>query len=236
MKTCKRCNTPFKPTVPHQKYCSSKCRGLSNQELICKQCGVKFYPPRFNKNPQYCSAKCRGITGFLIPRTTMEIKCKTCGKIFKHETTCRNPKKLYCSGHCKYKAAKHRVIVAKPFSLVCEQCGKEFQVFQRYKKRFCSPTCGYAHRKDKQTIKGKNGNGVLAFLRRRNLVEKCSECGYDAHPEILGVHHADSNRTNNSFKNLIVLCPNCHALKHGRHLTRHPYNCAGHRTLSKSGA
>jgi 5-methylcytosine-specific restriction endonuclease McrA len=42
----------------------------------------------------------------------------------------------------------------------------------------------------------------------------CNRCGFDAHPEILTVHHKDRDRSNNLTDNLEVLCPNCHALEH----------------------
>lgn len=43
-------------------------------------------------------------------------------------------------------------------------------------------------------------------------VAKCERCHYDEHLQILQVHHADHNTNNNRRNNLVVLCPNCHAL------------------------
>lgn len=41
---------------------------------------------------------------------------------------------------------------------------------------------------------------------------QCERCGYNEFIEILEVHHLDRNRLNNKRRNLMVLCPNCHAL------------------------
>ena len=56
--------------------------------------------------------------------------------------------------------------------------------------------------------------GVKKWLKRRNIIKECEDCGYDDHPEILIVHHRDRDRTNNCLFNLAILCPNCHALEH----------------------
>lgn len=40
---------------------------------------------------------------------------------------------------------------------------------------------------------------------------KCAVCGWQEDQQILQVHHIDGNRENNDKKNLIILCPNCHA-------------------------
>ena len=47
---------------------------------------------------------------------------------------------------------------------------------------------------------------------------KCEKCGFDAYPQILGVHHKDHNKNNNSIDNLAVLCPNCHSMEHMKHV------------------
>ena len=52
-------------------------------------------------------------------------------------------------------------------------------------------------------------------MRRRN--KKCYFCDYD---RVLDVHHIleKSKGGRNNKKNLIVICPNCHALIHREHL------------------
>lgn len=55
-------------------------------------------------------------------------------------------------------------------------------------------------------------------MLKRNLINKCERCGYDKYIKILGVHHIDRNRNNNSIQNLEVLCPNCHSEEHMKHI------------------
>ena len=57
------------------------------------------------------------------------------------------------------------------------------------------------------------------YIRRKQLKRvgrwiKCEKCGYKENLDILEVHHIDENRINNSFENLLILCPNCHRLLH----------------------
>ena len=64
-------------------------------------------------------------------------------------------------------------------------------------------------------------SAVRKHMKENGLIEECEYCGYNKHPEILGVHHIDRDRNNNSKENLIVVCPMCHSLKHGRFIS-HP--------------
>jgi 5-methylcytosine-specific restriction endonuclease McrA len=43
---------------------------------------------------------------------------------------------------------------------------------------------------------------------------KCMVCGWDELPDALELHHKDRNHQNNDPTNLVLLCPNCHALLH----------------------
>jgi RNase P subunit RPR2 len=71
---------------------------------------------------------------------------------------------------------------------------------------------GIATRTEKPT--SKDYPSVRLWLKRRGLIKICEKCGYDKVSGILIVHHKDRDRTNNNLSNLIVLCPNCHAIEH----------------------
>lgn len=45
-------------------------------------------------------------------------------------------------------------------------------------------------------------------------VGHCEKCGYVQYTEILVIHHIDGNRRHNKRDNLLLLCPNCHAIEH----------------------
>lgn len=56
------------------------------------------------------------------------------------------------------------------------------------------------------------------MMLRRGLIKSCSRCGYNKHPQLLGIHHKDKNRENNNIENLEVLCANCHSEAHLKHV------------------
>ena len=49
----------------------------------------------------------------------------------------------------------------------------------------------------------------------------CQICGYKEHPEIIEVHHIDSNHSNNVLENGIAVCPNCHRIEEFKRNTFH---------------
>ncbi len=68
---------------------------------------------------------------------------------------------------------------------------------------------------------GLKADEALSDHVRRYLIEKygerCGKCGWREHNPFtsqvpLTVHHIDGNWSNNCEENLILLCPNCHAL------------------------
>lgn len=93
--------------------------------------------------------------------------------------------------------------------------------------------CGQVHEIDARAIWGLSFTGLCypcaiqsvapggdahkKRLRRKH--GRCQICGL-TEPDILVVHHADSDHENNDESNLMVLCPNCHARIHrGRGLS-----------------
>ena len=116
----------------------------------------------------------------------------------------------------------------RPLNTECAYCQKMFwkreskkAYVQKKKGRavtfFCSRACkDRAYRLDSGVDMARPahyGNGFYA-RHRQVTKDKCVECGYDEHPEILHIHHIDRDRTNNTKENLEVLCPNCHGLEH----------------------
>jgi len=154
-------------------------------------------------------------------RLAVNILCNYCGKYFlrcKVHVKRNKDKgiKNFCSKECAYKGRRDRI------NVFCCQCGKKFDAKpSRIKKSksgllFCSKEC-----KDKgqriencslSMIPSHYNNGKSSYRKKafRLYDNKCEDCGYSKHINILEIHHIDGNRTNNDKKNLIVLCPNCH--------------------------
>lgn len=73
-----------------------------------------------------------------------------------------------------------------------------------------------------------SGVQVKAPTLKRKLIRegikecKCENCGLTKWMDEdipLELHHKDGNHYNNDFNNLIILCPNCHALQHPHNST-----------------
>ena len=54
---------------------------------------------------------------------------------------------------------------------------------------------------------------MQTYMKRYGKMEMCGICKI-SDKRVLVVHHVDSNRKNNTFKNLMWLCRNCHCLVH----------------------
>lgn len=138
-----------------------------------------------------------------------EFKCNTCAIIFFIPKW--QPDRKFCSIKCYAKSRRK-----PPPKFNCLHCGKEFFDNKRMKHRkYCSRAC--IKKKDINTWKP-SYSCVRKRLEIRGHIKNCERCGYAKFPEILGVHHKDENRKNNSLENLIVLCPNCHSLEHRKHI------------------
>jgi len=109
--------------------------------------------------------------------------------------------------------------------IACLNCGKQAE---RWNNKYCSNRCQseYQYKQYIREWKAGERSGLLTTELvsghiRRYLIEKygerCGECGWQKRHPItrqvpLSIHHRDGDWTNNREENLILLCPNCHAL------------------------
>ncbi len=192
------------------------------QKRQCAQCGKAFELPvgriaNSRSGLLFCSPKCSGAYQS-AQKSVPNAQCRTCGEVFH-----RSPANFkvqnthaYCSKDCYSKARKSGMAeVRKPerpasAELMCEHCGKTFQISQTpryyYQRRFCSKEC-------KRQAHISVGSFVPIELVRRRDHNRCAACGC-ADVAILEVHHKDRDRQNNNLDNLILLCPNCHTKLH----------------------
>jgi len=175
--------------------------------IQCKICKEEFYIPKHRfETAKFCSPTCRGKSA----QKQFISNCKICNKQFGY-IACREGKAKYCSRKCYYKGQHLNGTIVKN----CLYCSKEFRTSPSHKRKFCSILCKSEAFKN---IKTKNFTNPRLALKRRNMINKCFDCGYSSHPEILGIHHKDNNRKNNFVKNFIILCPNCHSIRHKKHI------------------
>lgn len=107
----------------------------------------------------------------------------------------------------------------------CSNCGK---TAESWNHKFCSNKCQAEYQYKQYIERWKAGleSGLIAqeFVSghlRRYLTEKygeqCAECGWHKRNIVtqtvpLTIHHIDGDWSNNREENLVLLCPNCHAL------------------------
>jgi 5-methylcytosine-specific restriction endonuclease McrA len=180
-------------------------RKLKGKMLPCQQCSKLVYviPARF-ETFKWCSRSCGAIAQLVQVKTI----CKTCGKPFTHVCARSNTAK-YCSRTCYYKAKTGSI------ELPCAVCGKLILRSPSHIKSGMRPCCGIKCRGLLFRKKNpKTSASTRVFKKRRGEIKACNRCGYNEHPEILVIHHKSRNRSNNTARNLEILCPNCHAIDH----------------------
>lgn len=136
--------------------------------------------------------------------------CFVCDKpIYKRPSEIEKTKnKLFCSVACYGISCRKENM--------CIVCGKP--ILASLHKKTCSRSCanknrtGIKYRGDNQNNKYTSQNSLkLLLIQLRGGV--CERCGF-SRVNILQVHHKNRNRTDNSMKNLELLCPNCHCEEH----------------------
>ena len=137
-------------------------------------------------------------------------KCVICKKaIYRRPIeTERNGGKAYCGQSCYGISCRKE----KP----CIICNK--LILSSLHRITCSRECSNMHRKGTKYKLGRPRDRVeeIRSIKIRLFLirgEKCERCGYNK-SKILQVHHKDRNPKNNDFKNLEIICPNCHFEDH----------------------
>ena len=136
--------------------------------------------------------------------------CTICGKmVYRRPIELeRSRGKAYCGLECYGKSSRK-----ERFCIICKlllPAGKNAKT--------CSRACSNHNRAGiKYTGRPLKDNALdlrrlkIRLLKKRSPV--CERCKYDVY-QILQVHHKDRDRTNNTLRNLELLCPNCHASEH----------------------
>lgn len=184
-------------------------------------------------NPKYCSLRCarqqylsdNPSSPKSISRFCVRPGCKQEFYVSKNSS-----KKKYCSRSCA--AAINNSLFPKkpaPATRECPNCGNSFTISTSTYKSFCSQGCKKAYRIS-QWLSGEidvtTCTGTPGYIRVYLLEEAdyrcqsptcCVEGGWGEVNPVTGkapleVDHIDGDAYNNVRENLIVLCPNCHAL------------------------
>lgn len=134
-----------------------------------------------------------------------------------------NPK--FCSRSCsasyvnKEKPKRKRIA-----RIVCLNCGKGEG--WHVSAKFCSSACStsYRLRQSEERLLEQMKNGEVSSIGNASIIKRllckaygrrCGSCGNDSwcgKPIPLELDHLDGNSGNNTWENLRLICPNCHAL------------------------
>lgn len=135
----------------------------------------------------------------------------------------------FCSRKCSGRHKSATSVPKKP-NVECALCGKKFYKSPSKQKSSKSGLffCCREHKDISQSLeKGMpelwpdhygSGKGQYTYRNKVNLQE-CEVCGWKEVPEVLEVHHKDTNRLNNKRSNLLVVCPTCHEVEHFKNKT-----------------
>lgn len=180
---------------------------MKSPNANCIFCNAAVYISKYRtKTFKYCSRSCQARAS----RVQIKKSCEICGIEFAHISSRCNTAK-YCSRKCYYKAQHLKGSIEKK----CRFCEKIFRCSPSQKRVFCSQACVGKCKRDNWHP---NFTTVRKKMIREGKVNECHKCGYNEFKDILGIHHSDGNRENNSIENLMVLCPMCHSLIHRKHI------------------
>lgn len=140
------------------------------------------------------------------------VKCETCGKEFYVDPARVNRRRAqvrFCSIACRSVAYRGG---GNPF--YGKKHSEDF--ISRQKERFKGRHNEGRPPKRFRFVNGETVQFSMDFNRLSSIKHKitsCEKCGFDDRRTLV-LHHVDGNHKNNESNNLIILCPNCHALAH----------------------
>jgi len=162
-------------------------------------------------------------------KSTAIAKAHKAARIAKYD---QNPKRcLQCQSPLSYQARKqqfcghscratyHNLARAVDVIWTCKGCGKKHQTKSSKVRQYCSNACQSLTTKADTWSRLQRGEiserSVIRKTLMREIGRHCFECQgteWRGHEIPLEVDHVDGDAGNNTFSNLRLLCPNCHAI------------------------
>ena len=165
---------------------------------ICAWCGKEFEVRQciINRGEgKFCSRTCAITHLHQGQRKPVKKKpCEYCGTLTSN--------KQFCSVQCSNKSRR------KDGWGICAYCGNEIPPTRSH----CNVVCRQLNRYRKMREKKLSPTKDFLIYERTNTCEECGLSEWQDQPIPLELHHRDGNRANNKLNNLVLLCPNCHAL------------------------
>jgi hypothetical protein len=127
--------------------------------------------------------------------------------VIKKCINCNAEKEHHAKGLCY---TCYKKINWKPKIKTCKRCKRKIQI---HAKGLCPGCYNYIFHLDKNKAYNQRKTNKIDLKTFRKTTQECIICGFD---KIVDIHHIDSNKQNNSTKNLIGLCPNHHRMIHNQ--------------------
>lgn len=118
---------------------------------------------------------------------------------------CNLEKEHHAKGLCY---SCYKKINWKPKIQTCKRCKRKMAI---HAKGLCPGCYNYIFHLDKNKAYNQRKRNNIDLKTYRKTSKACVICDFD---KIVDIHHIDSNKTNNTPKNLIGLCPNHHRMIH----------------------
>lgn len=174
----------------------------------CRNCQKDFNVTAYNAKQIFCNISCKNDK-----YKPIELTCVVCNSSFTrkpYDIKCNNN---YCSKSCSNKNRK-RIKKDPKKCLVCENYTKKNAT------KYCSSKCMAEYESGKRWEQLNNSkvnysDRTLKLLLIRYTDYKCSNCfntTWMGQQIPLELEHKDGDYSNNTIKNLALLCPNCHSL------------------------
>ena len=125
--------------------------------------------------------------------------------MIKECVNCKSEKEHHAKGLC-YNCYKK--LNWKPKIQTCKRCKRKMAL---HAKGLCAGCYNYIFHLDKNKAYNQRKSNNVDLKTFRKVTSECVICGFN---KIIDLHHIDSNKKNNSSKNLIGLCPNHHRMIH----------------------
>jgi predicted nucleic acid-binding Zn ribbon protein len=216
--TCEYCSKDFNKSSSaynrsvkkcNKHYCSISCskEGRKSKVRKCHFCtawtkaGNKFCSKLCYNNWQRNQPKRnRLLEG--VKQTQVKCLLDSCANnVIKRYNTLQKFCSLHCASIYRAESLKQATFLKSPLCLLCaKHTGNK-------NKKFCNNECWSKYRR-------KNSFNVdYRVYAFNHLPNKCADCKIET-LDVLEVHHIDQNRSNNDLSNLLILCANCHLIRH----------------------
>jgi hypothetical protein len=129
--------------------------------------------------------------------------------VIKKCSNCSEEKEHHAKGLCY---ACYKKLNWKPKIKTCKKCKKPRAL---HAKGLCASCYNLVFHSDSAKAYNQRKKNKITLAQFRKTTASCVICGFD---KIVDIHHIDKNKSNNSPKNLIGLCPN-----HKRMINNHKF-------------